>query len=217
MSIILNISPLRQPTQMSCWWTCMRMVYIYAGENDPYFPENRDPAFRPVGGSVGRLHHLEFPDASEIDTSNDTATAITMRRWSQRVVLHPSEWYQRGVPMTPRGLERMQELTGFAPVPNQPAFGQWTTEHIEDYIRTNGPFMFIGNWNGQGFHAVLVIGREEQAEVDEIVYIDPAMGMRINVNIEYFNEMMSSIGMQRGNPVYYPPAARRRRTTLNRR
>ena len=220
MSIRLDIQPRRQASPNSCWWACMSMVFSYQGRPIT-FPWNLSPIFGSTGFSGSpmspsspfpRQQYPPFLHNDRQDTYDD------YRNWSRDTILHPSEWYLRGVPMTRRGLQYLMELTPFAPLPDRPAFGRWTCQEVEDRIRRYGPFIFIGNWNGQGFHAILVIGRERSEDgIDEVIYIDPAMGMAIPVSIEHFNRKMSSISVQRGNPIYLPAAANRNRTVLDRR
>ena len=81
---------------------------------------------------------------------------------------------------------------------------------VPDYLilRAHGPYLFIGNWNRQSFHAVLVVGREESIvesrSIDEVIYIDPAVGSELNVSITFFNRRMSSLRAGPNNPLYFP-------------
>ena len=212
MSIILDINPVRQNSPNSCWWACMRMVFAYC-DRFYHHPRDLSPAFGSWLDPNRPIPTLLYPPYLEGEEASDYDDLGHMRR---DMILHPREWYRHGVPMTARGLRLLDQLTSFAPLPDRPGFGHWTHDQVEERLRRFGPFLFIGNWNGEGFHAVLVIGRERQDDMDEIVYIDPAMGAALNVSIAHFNRMMSGIGIQQGNPLYLPQAARRRRFRLDR-
>ncbi|MEM9718058.1 MAG: papain-like cysteine protease family protein [Bacteroidota bacterium] len=209
MPILLNIPPIRQLSPNSCWWACMQMVLSYSGRNFAS-PWDLNPVFMPRYNPG--LPRVQSPPYLAGETIGQYAE--DPRRWERHTILHPSEWYQRGVPMTARGLRYLQQLTGFEGLPSRPAFGSWTTDLVEEKLRQHGPYIFIGNWNGQGFHAILVIGRE-QNQRDEVVYIDPAMGRRMRVAIRFFNNMMSSVGVQTGNPLIFPRASQRLRARMD--
>lgn len=190
MSIHLQVTPRRQESQNSCWWVCMRMTLEYYGQrvsDDPssFKPEFVPPVFRPV---------QPVPDSDILPDG----TAL----------LAPYEWYRHGVPMSESGLQKLCEITGFRPINERPAFGSWSIDDVEQMLRTHGPVLFVGNWNGQGFHAVLVVARERFGEgseaVDEVIYIDPAMGFEVPVSLAHFNREMSSVSDDPNNPLYYP-------------
>jgi hypothetical protein len=202
MSYVLDITPRQQRSQMSCWWACVSMVIEYYEHRRYLMPGAYRGIFerpwnRPMTG-LGDAVFLE--DGAHM--------------------LAPYEWYDRGLPMTERALRRFCDITGFQPITNRPPFGQWTPDIIEAKLREFGPFLFVGNWNNQGFHAVLFIGREttdlgDGAMIDEVVYVDPAMGMALRGNIEEINGKMSSVGLSTYNPLRYgrrPAAAAASRT-----
>ena len=53
-------------------------------------------------------------------------------------------------------------------------------------------------------------------QTDSGVYIDPAGGMQLPVNLSFFNSMMSNIGMSSFNPLYFPYRPQVRATESNR-
>ncbi|MEE8385975.1 MAG: papain-like cysteine protease family protein [Dehalococcoidia bacterium] len=205
MSLLLNVTARRQESQKSCWWACMRMVLAYFGRSQPSGPSYyRQALARP-------WNRPSTPFADHEVLSDGTAS------------MAPYEWYQHGVPMNNRALQRLCQITGFRPIQNLPAFGSWTAELVEEKLRQHGPYLFVGNWNNRGFHAVLVVGREvtnvgpsASDVIDEVMYIDPAMGQRISVNIEHLNSQMRFVGLSASNPLYYPASQPIRETQFDR-
>lgn len=189
MTLVLRLTARQQATQLSCWWACMRMVLAYYGQHVT-LPEEYRVEFRRPFGYVSTPGSLPRYDANADMTQ-------------------PFEWYYFGVPNDVRCLERLCNITGFRPLSRRPAFGHWTAQDVEDTLRRHGPFMFVGNWNRQGSHAVLVIGRKVSDpgtanQIDEVIYIDPAQGQALPVNIAHFNAMMASVGASQVNPLRFP-------------
>lgn len=195
MALHLRVRPVQQTTRMSCWWACMRMVLTYYGRAAPWNPGEFNAAFRrPLHRPRGQFPTV-FPRMSP---QGEVLPAE----------MPPYEWYDYGVPMNVPALRNLCQLTGFTGVTGRPAFGSWTLDKVEEILRRCGPFLFLGNWNRQGFHAVLVVGRVTTAvggsPIHEVKYIDPASGQEIACNIQWFNTMMSSLGASSYNPLYLP-------------
>jgi len=129
-----------------------------------------------------------------------------VRSPAARVQMEPSEWFDRGLPLEPWSLRRFCELTHMESFADRPAFGRWTGEDVEGLLRSLGPYMFAGRWNG-GLHAVVVVGYNDGA--DQVAYADPAFGSVVSRNLEDFNALMVGLGTAE-NPFWYrsPPQVR---------
>lgn len=189
MSLVHRVRPVLQSGDYSCWWACMRMTLAYYGRFFAapwhYKPDFRYPVGRPISPDEWRADH-------------DPVTGQ----------LRPYEWFWHGVPMQRESLTALSEITDFGAIAERRPFGTWTTQFVEATLRRHGPFFFIGNWNNQGFHAVLVIGRRitdagTPDQIDEVLVNDPASGQRLNMSIHHFNRCMSSVGAYAFNPFCY--------------
>lgn len=186
MSILLDVDVARQASANSCWWACLRMMIRYYGR-PPVSPEmlndrfRRPPSMRPWDPTS----YQAIARTPDVDDDN---------------LLMPYEWFDFGVPMTVGALRILCELTGLAPLGDSvPRHQEWEAETFEANLRRFGPFIFIGNWNGQGFHAILVTGRIReqvgQNTEDRIYYNDPAYASTQYLTVAEFKERVRNIGL----------------------
>ncbi len=196
MSLLCDVVPLRQATSMSCWWTCFRMMGNYAGLHIPHHP---GLFRREFAGDPSRIHGY-FPLMNW-----SYASPLSEGSWRDGTAwpIHdPSEWYTIGVPTDDRSLDLLQALTGLEPFPNRPALRTWTVDDFLSRLRTNGPFVFISNWNAAGQHAVVVSGVMQDDLGNRIVFVDPAFGIERELSVTAFNNLMPQLANIDDNPMF---------------
>lgn len=205
MSIELRVRPSQQPTPWACWWTCMAMVLEYYGH--PFYrrPARYQPEFRrPWNQPYSVMPDMRYPaDAEEILSRGG-------RIPNDAVFAEPYEWFAHGLPANPRAFRLLSRITGFRGIDERPAFGTWTAEYIESRLRSHGPYIFFGFWNGFP-HAILTIGLIGSRTAPSVVTIDPARGFQTSEPIDQFNARMRSKEMKMFtalelNPLHLPQA-----------
>jgi len=174
---------------------------IYAGHDTPHNPALFRREFAPDPSRVhSYLPLMNWSYSSPVSESS-------MRDGTVLPILDPSEWYTLGVPVDPRSLGVLQELTGLEPFPNRPALRNWTVEHFLTRLRECGPFVFISNWNSAGQHAVVVNGVMQDNLGSRIVFIDPAFGIERELSVLAFNNLMPQLANIDDNPMFLRAAA----------
>ena len=201
MTIELHVPGRVQTSQMSCWWACMAMILEYYGRDYTYPWHFRGqfatPWNRPDDG---------FPDRAFDSLDTEMARDPTLASSRASSYLEPYEWYERGLPAHRGAFERLREISGFRGF-DRPAFGHWTAADVESRLRSHGPYVFFGSWNGFP-HAILTVGLIAHAAGAEVVTIDPIRGFATPEPLAEFNHRMvnrmSSANFDSLNPMHLP-------------
>jgi hypothetical protein len=206
MTIELRVPGRRQLSQMSCWWACMAMILEYYGRSY-HFPWQFRAEFRRPFGRYGTadLVYPSLDDALRYDEELAWEPAPHLAPY-----LQPYEWYERGLPAVRAAFERLHVITGFRGFDVRPAFGAWRAADVESRLRSHGPFVFFGSWNGFP-HAILTVGLLGRTDEDAVVVtIDPIRGHATNESLHAFNSRMVSnmrdYNFDSLNPMYLPQA-----------
>jgi hypothetical protein len=185
MSIELRITPRRQTTPNSCWWTSIAVVLDYYGQHYSLPGQFRPEFRRPAEARWNALAPVETPSIDQAMQQDPTLRSFRGQGDSPHSV--PWTWYDFGLPNSDWGLRRVSEITGFQGVPDCPAYGLWSVADVEHTLRHHGPFVFFGLWNGFP-HAIVVAGaRQGRGQVD---FMDPAQGFVLEEPISTFNNRM---------------------------
>lgn len=203
MPIELRVEGRVQTSPFSCWWACMAMVLHYYGTHYTYPWEYRRIFARPWNSAPSAMPRMRYPD---IDVYFDTPTD----RRAPLIHSEPAEWYYSGVPPSQTCLSLLSAITGFRGPDVRLRFGCWTLADVEQLLLTCGPLLLFGTYEGGRRHVILITGaiRNTLLHEDQIVYIDPAMGIPQQQSLQQFNTWVQSFTISwtfNGlNPVYLP-------------
>lgn len=203
MPIELRVEGRIQTSPFSCWWACMAMVLNYYGNHYNYPWDYRRYFARPWQTIPSHMPRMRYPDIDEY-----FETPAEARR--RMIYEEPYEWYYFGVPPSQRSLSLLSDITGFRGLDVRLAFGHWTLADVELLLRTCGPLLLFGTYEGGRRHVILITGAISNPAIgeDQIVYIDPAIGIPQQRNLLDFNTWVQTFTSEWTfsglNPVYLP-------------
>jgi len=203
MTIELRVPGRVQATQMSCWWTSMAMVLEYYGRDYDLPWQYRSEFRRPYSLMP---HGLE-PERHVPSLDEALAHDGMLRHSADLMYLEPHEWYEHGLPAMRAAFDRLASITKFRGLPSRPAFGHWTAAHVEENLRSHGPYVFFGSWNGFP-HAIVTVGLLDEGAGTQVVTIDPINGFATPETLASFNtrmtQRMGDFNFYDLNPMYLP-------------
>ncbi|MBI5718685.1 MAG: hypothetical protein HZC37_13460 [Burkholderiales bacterium] len=199
MTIELRVPGRVQTSQMSCWWASMAMVLEYYGRDYTYPWQFNAEFARPWNQPDDGIGDMVY---GALDPTRDPLLIEA----HAETYLQPYEWYRHGLPESRAGFARLRSISGFRGF-DRPAFGAWTAEDVESRLRSYGPYVFFGSWNGFP-HAIVTVGLITRGSESEVVTIDPIRGFATNESLASFNQRMASnlagYNFASLNPMYYP-------------
>ena len=203
MPLELRVEGRIQTSPFSCWWACMAMVLYYYGDNYNYPWNYRRDFARPWQTPPFYMPRMRYPAIAEYF---EMPAAVRTR------MIHepPYEWYDFGVPPSQRCLSLLSDITGFRGLEVRLVFGRWTLADVKQLLTTCGPLLLFGTYEGGRRHVVLITGaiRNPATGEDQIVYIDPAIGIPQQRNLQDFNGWVQTFTSEWTfsglNPVYLP-------------
>lgn len=203
MTIELRVPGRVQTSPMSCWWAGMAMVLAYYGRNYTY-PWHFNAEFaRPWDRPRSPLGDLVYEDLDQALLRDPLLLDADAHAY-----LQPCEWYDRGLPQCRPAFDRLRSISGFRGF-DRPAFGHWTADDVESRLRSRGPFVFFGSWNGFP-HAIVTVGLIRRGGASEVMTIDPMRGFATSEPLESFNRRMASHlagwNFESLNPMHLPQA-----------